>query len=214
MDACPYGALEFSAGHMTVSELMDTIEKDRPYYERSGGGLTVSGGEPFFQPEFTRALLEEASERGIHTAVDTSLYTSWANIESVLPITDLWLVDLKLMDSERHKELTGVSNDPILKNLRALSAVEGASVIVRLPVVAGANADGQNFQEAADFVASLTDSPEVEVLPYHAMGLNKAAAIGNGGLVKEFEKPDAETLDTVKRVIQERGIALKNGQEE
>ena len=168
---CPAGALKIYGYEASPEEIVAEAMRDEPYYRASGGGITVTGGEPLFQPEFTRDILREAKKFGIHTALETSGFARWEKLEALLPWTDLFLYDYKANKS-RHRELTGVENDRIVDNLTRLLQC-GAQVILRCPIVPGVNDD----MEALDaFVQSFQDLSGVEQLPDHSMGEAKLRA--------------------------------------
>jgi len=174
---CYSGAREFSGKAMTVSEVMAQVEREIPFYDESGGGVTFSGGEPLMQPGFLSALLKACRAQEIHTAVDTSGFANWQVFEQIRGEVDLFLYDLKQMDSARHKEVTGVPNEPILENLRRLSAA-GAKCLVRIPLIPGINDDEQNLVESGKFLASLPPLEGVELMGYHDLAQAKYEALG------------------------------------
>ncbi len=176
-EECWAGALEGIGREASAAEVMEEVEADASFYAASGGGLTVSGGEPLAQPEFTAALLRLARERGINTCVETCGYASARTLLNLVPLTDLFLYDLKETDPARHVELTGVALDSILANLRALCAAR-APVRIRLPIVPGLNDSDAHFRAVADLTASLPTSPPVEVMPYHSLGTEKHRRLG------------------------------------
>ena len=138
---CPTGALEMFGKIMTVREVMDEVEKDASFYRSTGGGMTISGGEVMLQPDFAAALLQEAHNRGINTAIETACNAPWSFLEKVLPHVDTMLHDLKLMDSERHKKWTGVGNERILANFKkAYETFPDIDFIARTPLIPGVNA--------------------------------------------------------------------------
>jgi pyruvate formate lyase activating enzyme len=176
-EACPSGARRLLGQVQTVDELMDELDRDRPFYERSGGGVTFSGGEPLMQPEFLLAGLAACRERGYHTTVDTAGCGSRATVLAAAELADLWLYDLKLMDAELHRRFVGVDNRGILDNLRAL-ADAGREVWVRVPLIPGVNDDEDNLHATARFVRSLARSYPICLLPYHRVGSDKYRRLG------------------------------------
>lgn len=177
-EACPSAALEMAGRLMSVDEIVQVARRDKDFYEQSGGGITLSGGEPLFQPTFSWVLLREAKRHGLHTALDTSAFTQWAILDLIAPSVDLFLVDLKHTDSARHKALTGVSNKRILANIRGL-AEAGFPLVIRVPWVPGRNTDEQFLEGLRALVLSLSPLPPVEFLPYHRLGRGKRAALGH-----------------------------------
>ena len=174
VDACPTGAREIIGRQVTVAEILAEIEKDIVFYDQSGGGATFSGGEPLMQPDFLRELLLQCRAREIHTVVDTSGYAEPRVIETIADCVDLFLCDVKHMDSREHERLTGVGNELILANIQRL-AVGGRKVTIRLPVIPSFNDDDQNLIATGEFVASLRDVTRIDLLPYHRGGRYKAA---------------------------------------
>ena len=161
----------------TAGAVMDQVLRDRDFFAASGGGLTVSGGEPLAQPAFTAALLGLAHEAGVHTCVDTSGFAPQRTVEQLLGLVDLWLYDLKATGEEEHRRLTGVSAGPVLANLDRLLAA-GARVRLRLPLVPGVNDADEHLEHVAELVAAHPGLDGVDVLPYHAWGTDKAAGVG------------------------------------
>jgi pyruvate formate lyase activating enzyme len=175
VEACPSGALSLVGRERTVAEVMAVVERDRPFYDRSGGGLTVSGGEPLAQPAFTRSLLEAAKRAGIHTCLDTCGHAPWEDLAACLPSTDLFLFDWKAGDAVRHLALTGVDGALVRENLERLAAA-GAAVVLRAPLVPGVNDDPLSLDVLASAATRL--GFPVEVLPHHALGRDKRARLG------------------------------------
>jgi len=175
--ACPSKALELCGQRMTVGAVMAIVLRDRGYYMDSGGGLTLSGGEPLFQPAFATALLGAARAEGLHTAIETSGCGGWTDLEALLPLTDLFLYDVKETDPQRHRAFTGVPLAPILDNLRRLVAA-GANVRLRLPVVPGYNDRPDHIEAVARLAQSLPGLEGADLLPYHRLGEGKRMLLG------------------------------------
>jgi len=190
---CPTGALEPCGYTASVGEIISEVAKDEVFY-RFGGGMTVSGGEPLFQPDFTEALLRAAKERGIHTAIETSGYAKTEIIERLIPLTDLFLYDLKLTDPEEHKRYTGVDNRMILNNLRYLNG-KGARVILRLPIIPGINDNVRHFEAVGRIAEDLPSVKELHVEPYHPLGEHKSELLGKDYTLKGLGFPEKETVD-------------------
>lgn len=177
-EVCPSKAIEMSGKPYSVGEIMDEIGKERIFFDQSGGGVTFSGGEPLLYHEFLIELLDECGRRGIHRAVDTAGLTKTKMLLEVAKRTDLFLYDLKLMDSKRHQKWTGVPNEKILENLKVL-AEAGAKIIIRIPLIGGVNDDAENITETARFVSALAgDKKEVNLLPYHKIAQTKYGKLG------------------------------------
>jgi pyruvate formate lyase activating enzyme len=182
-DACPSGARRLIGRRMTMAEVIAAAERDRPFYDESGGGVTFSGGEPLAQPEFLLACLAEAKARGLHTAVDTCGAAPEAVVRRVAALTELILFDLKVVDPERHRELTGWRAEPILANLLLLDDL-GAEVWLRLPLVPGYT-DGSNLEAVAGFARGLSHIRRLNLLPYHRLGADKRARRSLGDLLAD-----------------------------
>lgn len=177
-EVCPTKATEMSGRVATVKEILAIVEKERIFFDQSGGGVTFSGGEPLRQPEFLMALLGELGKESIHRAVDTSGFAPKEILLDVARHTDLFLYDLKMMDSSRHKKWTGVDNRIILENLKLL-ATTGACINIRIPLIKGVNADQENLEKSAAFVAGLSgDKKSVSILPYHHTMAGKHQRLG------------------------------------
>ncbi len=176
-EKCYVGAREIIGRRMTVEDVLAEVLKDRIFYENSGGGMTVSGGEPLFQPEFTTALLEAAKKENIHNCLDTSGFAQWAKIEKMLPFVDIFLYDLKETDPERHLEYTGVPLEPILDNLREIDR-RGGVTILRCPIVPGLNDRFEHADGIAEVANSLRHLSEINLMPYHPLGESKRTRLG------------------------------------
>ena len=188
---CPAGAITEASQERTLEEILKTVLRDRSFY-RSDGGVTLSGGEPLLQKDLPH-LLRALREQGIHTAVDTAFCVPWERIEAAMPHTSLFLTDIKAIDPQLHKKLTGVDNRSILDNLRRL-AESGAAFWIRVPVIPGCNCG--EMAAIADFVRSLNrpDVP-VELIPYHNMAGGKYASLGLPMPLEELQPPTKEEMD-------------------
>ncbi len=191
---CPHDARKICGKEMTAEEVLAEVIKDKDFYDISGGGVTFSGGECMLQIDFLEEILKKCKEKGIHTAVDTAGHIKWESFERILPYTDLFLYDIKLFDSEKHKEYTGVDNRQILENLKRLSKT-GKKIIVRVPVIGTVNDNEEEMQKIADFLRTLNIF-KVEHLPYHAMGEHKFEALGLE--TKKFTVPSKEQMEKIK----------------
>lgn len=208
---CMKDALKVVGRSMSVEEVMTELEKDRPFYRRSGGGVTVGGGEPLAQPEFTAALLAAAQEAYLHTAVETCGYASWESLEMVLRHVDMLQFDLKHMDPARHRELTGVSNDRILENLRRVLFIKDPEeVVVRFPVIPGCNDSAKDIGEMARFIAGL-GYRQAELVPYHRLGVSKYAQYGMVYPLPECGPPPQACLEELKTVVEDAGLVEMTG---
>lgn len=207
---CPADARRRVGRSWSAPELVRELERDRPFFEESGGGVTFSGGEPLAQPEFLMACLAACRERRIHTAVDTSGYAAPAIVRDVARHTDQFLYDLKIMDAEEHRRRTGVPLAPILENLRALDSA-GAEIWIRVPVLPGINDGDAAVDALAGFVSGLPRSRRIHLLPYHRMGLEKAARAGAGSPVDLLEPPSPERIDAIAKRLEAHGLMVRIG---
>lgn len=197
---CPAGALVLYGKEMSVGQVMEEVERDLEYYIQSGGGMTISGGEPLSQGGFAQALLTEAQEEGIHTCIET---TGMGDLGAVLPHLDMLYFDIKAMNPQLHKELTGIENQIIQENL-ALAAKSGVPMVVRLPFVPGYN-DGEEELNALGQRMQELGLKELEIMPYHEYGLAKYEALGRDYEV-ESEKPGPETIQKTRELFERWGV--------
>ncbi len=188
---------------VTVGEVMETVEKDRPYYRRSGGGLTLSGGESLCQPEFARDLLHAARATGIPTALESMACAKYEVIESILPYLDQYLMDIKHMDPRKHKEFTGRENGLMLENARKVAASGRTELIIRVPVIPTFNDTPEEIREIARFADKLPGVRQIHLLPYHRLGQDKYEGLGRDYLMKDILPPTNEHMEMLKRVVQE-----------
>ena len=170
----------------TVGDVLEEVARDKAFYDASGGGLTVSGGEPLFHWQFARELFARAKAAGISTAIETSGYAAELHIRELMPVADLWLFDIKGMDSVKHKEHTGIDNAAIHRNLRMLDA-NGAKIVLRCPMIPGVNDFPENLSALAKLADELKNVKEINVEPYIAYGIDKAHKLG----LKVYEAPSA-----------------------
>ena len=209
-EACLYDAMQVVGRTMSVDEVLAEAEKDRVFYEQSGGGVTLSGGDPAVQSAFAAAILDACRARGLRTAIDTAGFTKNGTLDRLAAKTDLLLFDLKLMDEARHREFTGVPNAPILGNIERLAA-SGPEIWVRVPLVRGVNDDDDNIRRTIMFLLSLKTVRRVGLLPYHAGGIDKAGRIGKGAQFRKFEAPAEERLDAIEAAFREAGFEVHRG---
>jgi pyruvate formate lyase activating enzyme len=207
---CYAKALEVVGREASVAEVLSEVLRDRAFYETSGGGMTLSGGEPLAQIDFSAALLHQARAEGLHTAVETCGHVPWDRIERVVHDTSLFLYDVKDTDPERHVHFTGVPNALIQSNLRALHA-RGASVIVRLPMVPGLNDRPDHFEAVADLSRELPGLQGFEIMPYHRLGTAKRERMGipeEGEC--DFTAPEPEQVAAWVEALRSRGVRVLN----
>lgn len=210
-ETCPTKAMEMSGEALSVSEIMNIIERERVHIDHSGGGVTFSGGEPLMFPLFLMELLDACGERGLHRTVDTSGYSDTKVLLKVAERTDLFLYDLKIMDEAKHLEFTGKSNELILNNLKVL-AESGAKINIRLPLIINVNADEKNLHETAKFISSLPGkAPPVNLLPYHSIAVNKYAKLGIPYSEGEMEEPDEALQNKAVEIFESYGILAEIG---
>ena len=207
IEKCPALAREMIGKKMTIEEIIKEVEKDLVFYEESGGGVTFSGGEPLGQSEFLESLLNCCQEKKIHTAVDTSGYVSWEILSKISSKVDLFLYDLKIMDSKRHKKYTGVSNELILENLKKLSSVHN-NIFVRFPVIPGINDDYQNIKEMGEFLSSLKIA-QVNLLPYHYIGVDKYRRLGMTYKLADIQPSSEEKLSKISVILRKFNLNVK-----
>ncbi len=190
---------------VTSGYVTEELKKDLVFFEESGGGVTFSGGEPLTQPDFLLVLLKEMQSSMIHTAVDTTGYTQRSVIESIFPYTDLFLYDLKVMDPEKHKKFTGVDNGIILENLEYVLK-KGKDVRIRFPLIPGYNDDEQNIFEMARFLNKAKVIPEIDILPFHRMGISKYRKLSKNSLMEFLSPPSDDKIEEVKNMLKTNGF--------
>lgn len=208
---CPSGALSAAGRVLTAQEAVHELLADRPFYQESGGGVTISGGEPLAQPDFTAEVLRLVREAGVHTALDTAGYAEPADLDRVAQQADLVLFDLKAADEDAHQRWTGRPLAPIVENLRRLLAARRAlpnSVRLRIPLVASLNGTAEHLAELADLLRSLGVS-EVDLLPYHRLGAAKYAQIGMEYPLPHEVPPNAASLAGVVERLRAAGVAAR-----
>jgi pyruvate formate lyase activating enzyme len=208
--ACVADAREVVGRVMTVEQVLEAVVRDEPFYEASGGGVTLSGGEPLFQGEFTAALLAGLKARGLHTALDTCGHAPWALLDRLRGDVDLFLYDVKLVDDERHRRYTGVSNRRILENLRALAGA-GHRIVLRFPVIPGVTDDEDNLRAVAGLAAGLPGLAGVELLGYHRIGVHKYARLGRPYRLPDVDVPTRARLDAVASLFAAAGATVSGG---
>ncbi len=210
-EICPTKAIEISGKLTTTTEIVDIVEKERVFFEESGGGVTFSGGEPLVQPEFLATLLKALGRRGIHRAVDTTGYVKTETLLEIAQDTDLFLYDLKIMDNNEHQKWTGVTNIKILHNLKKL-AETGAAITIRIPLIHGVNAAQKNIEQTAAFVAALPGPAKpVNLLPYHDIATNKYRRLGKTYSSEGMAEPNTMSINEIITIFQHHGIIATVG---
>lgn len=188
---------------VTVAEVMAEVEKDRSYYRRSGGGLTLSGGESLCQPDFAYALLRTARENGINTAMESMGCAEYAVIERILPYLDQYLMDIKHINPLKHKEYTGKSNEKMLENARRIAASGQTRLSIRVPVIPGFNDSPEEIRDIAQFADKLPGVERIHLLPYHRLGQDKYEGLGREYLMKDALPPTGEHMQMLAQVVRE-----------
>ena len=204
---CYAGARELIGQRMTVGRLMTEIERDIPFYDQSAGGVTFTGGEPLYQRQFLEQALIACQEKHIHTAVDTCGYAPWASLKKLIPLVDLFLYDIKLMDDAKHIQYTSVSNKLILTNLHKLSAT-GAKIIVRIPLIPQINADVDHLKQCAAYLAHLPQLDGVELMPYHDIGETKYQALGQDYQLVGIKSPSSEQIAQAEAILNNHHLTV------
>lgn len=199
-EICPPKALEIYGRNITVEETYDEVKRDKVFYETSGGGVTISGGEPLFQPKFTAELLKKCCENRIHTAIETSGFADEKTLLTVLEYCDLILFDIKETDEERHKQYTGVSLAPILRNLRLINEKK-IPFIIRAPIIPTLNDREFHFKALKELRESMESCQGVQIMPYHKTGSYKYALLGRDYGCGGISEPSKEMIEAWKSLI-------------
>ena len=186
---------------VTVGEVIKTVEQDRQYYQRSGGGLTLSGGESLCQPKFARDLLRAAKERGINTAMESMGCASYEVIEQILPYLDTYLMDIKHTNSAKHKEFTGRSNELMLENAKKIAESGMTNLVIRVPVIPGFNERVDEIQSIAKFSENLPGVTKIHLLPYHRLGQDKYEGLGREYLMGDVLPPTNEHMKRLQEAV-------------
>lgn len=207
---CYANAINISGRYLTVAQVLEEVERDREFYDRTGGGVTFSGGEPFAQPQFLEGLVSTAKAVALHTAVETCGQAQWSVIRPILPFIDLFLYDIKHMDPHEHRRLTGVSNDLILDNLKRIDEY-GSSFRVRLPLVPGLNDTVENIRATAEFVSRLAHLEAMDILPYHRMGEPKWGQLDRLYALHGVKPHSKEQVCELADIAREYGILVTVG---
>lgn len=208
-EICPAQALCLTGSDMSAAQVMEIIKKDMAYYKKTGGGVTVSGGEPMVQHEFTEALLKSCKRIGLNTCLDTTGFAPWELYRKVLPYVDLVLYDLKHMDANKSKEYTGVTNELILENAGKMAAL-GLAMQIRVPIIPGYNDNEKNLRATGEFCKKLGSAVRiVQILPYHRLGVVKYERIGKVYPMADINPPSEEHLQSCKELLESYGLAVR-----
>lgn len=199
---------------ISVEQVMEEVLCDEEIYKKSGGGITVTGGEPFSQPEFLYEILKAAKEKGIHTAIESCLFAKWEVIEKCLPFINFIFVDFKILDEAEHKKYTGVSNQLILENMKKLSDYKKnheIDIVVRTPIIPEVNDDVKTVQKMCEWIVeNLPEIRKYQLLPYHRLGRGKYANIGKKYKMNELEAPLESKMKELEKQIESHGLIIAN----
>lgn len=196
---------------MAIQQVMREVLKDKIFYEESGGGVTFSGGEPLYQPEALHELLKSCNHHGLHTSVDTCGYAPWKIFDKILPFADLFLFDLKLLNPEKHKKFTGVSNELVLNNLEKLLKKQ-ANIELRIPVVPGVNNSRQEIDEMLKYLETLPEKVQkIHLLPYHEIAENKYKKLRMENRMKALTPASGIDIEQYKIQLEAGGYAVSFG---
>jgi pyruvate formate lyase activating enzyme len=209
VDTCYAQALVLVGETKSADEIVETVLRDRAFYETSGGGVTLSGGEPLLQLDFAEAILSRCRDAGIHTAVETAANLPWEQLARILPVTDLLMMDIKVMDSERHRDVTGVPNERILENARRLGE-QPIPLIVRTPIVPGVNDDEASVAAIATFVAGLPNLVYYELLRFHGMAESKYASLEMDHRARDLVAPTKARMEELTEVARTFGLDARH----
>ena len=197
---------------VTVREMIEEVEKDRVYYYRSGGGMTLSGGECLCQSEFAGALLRAAKERGISTAIESMACAKWETIETILPYLDTYLMDIKHTNPAKHKEFTGRSNELMLENAKKIADSHMTELSIRVPVIPGFNDTEIEIRDIAEYVRKLGNVRRMHLLPYHRLGQDKYDGLNRPYLMGDVKPPTNEKMERLLKVAEEvSGVECRIG---
>ncbi len=220
VETCYAGALVLMGQTMTVEQVVEEVLRDRAFYETSGGGVTLSGGEPVLQRDFAQAILARCQAEGVHTAIETAAHCRWDDLAALLPVTDLIMMDIKHMDPDKHRAATGVSNERILANARRL-AQTGKPIIFRVPVVPGVNDTPEEIGAIAEFVQGLAclrseDGHQaagpfsLELLPFHRLATDKYRGLGLEYRASQLASPPKEKMAELAEAARAHGITVRD----
>lgn len=210
-EMCNCDALTKVGDKKSVDEVIQYVLRDKPFYDKSGGGITFSGGEAMYQLPFLVALAKEAKIVGLNTAMETSGFFSWSSIEQTLPYIDVYLYDVKHMDNDRHKALCGVDNTIVHDNLRRLRSAN-KEIHIRMPVLPGINTDTNNLEAMANFLLQTCPGCRVGLLPYHRLGVSKYERLNEMYTLPEVAPPTEECMDNIASFFRDKGFNVRIGE--
>lgn len=208
VEACPSGALTFAGTEMSAGKVVAILARDKTYYDYSGGGVTLSGGEPLMQAEFSYEVLSLCQQKGIHTAIETTAYGREETFERVLSVTDLVMMDVKHLNLEMHIRGTGVDNERIRHNAQVINRME-KPLIIRVPVVPGFNDLPEDIRAIAEYAASFPTLQYLELLPFHRLGESKYESLGMECRTKDIAMPGKQEMQRLTAAAREAGILVK-----
>jgi len=210
-EACPTKAIEMSGKIMAAEEILGIVENERPFFDESGGGVTFSGGEPMIHSEFLIPILKELGKRGIHRTIDTTGFASRNIVEKFAENTDLFLFDLKMIDSKKHIKFTGQDNEVILSNLKWLSE-SGAEIIIRIPLIKGVNTEPECISKMVQMVSSLKGKPkQINLLPYHDIAKMKYEKLGDTYLPGDISTPSESDIEEIVKIFENSRLNVSVG---
>lgn len=207
---CPTHALEMSGEMISVKEILDDVCKDAVHFRRSGGGITLSGGEPLMQPDFAEVLLKGAKQRRLHTAMETTGIASIETLERIIPLVDLVMLDIKSFYSEPLERYVGITSKEVLKNALIIDSLAN-EIAIRIPVIPGFNADDQSIQAIASFVTHLKRVSRLHLLPYHNYGQNKYDQLNKAYAFSDVRAPSKNQMEHFKNIVESFGITCQIG---
>ncbi len=186
---------------ISVANVLDMVKKDRRYYQRSGGGMTLSGGECLSQPRFARALLCQSKREGINTAIESTACANWDILEGILPYIDTFLMDIKHIDASKHRAFTGKENSLMLENAVKIAKSGLTKLIIRVPIIPTFNCSEREIMDIAQFAERLPNVEEIHLLPYHNYGLDKYNGLGRGYALENITSPSSEQMNNFRDMI-------------
>lgn len=207
-ETCYAGALVLCGRKTSVNEVMDEVLRDRVFYETSGGGVTLSGGDPTFQSDFSHAILERCKAEGLHTAIETAANCRWEDLDALLAVTDLVMMDIKHIDPRKHRQVTGVSNELILENAQRLAQTDKA-LIIRVPIIPTVNNTPEEIEAIAKFVKDFTNLLYLELLPFHRLGEGKYHALGLDYSASHLSSPEKEPMSKLAAQARRFGLEVR-----
>lgn len=206
---CTVGARQIAGREMTIGEVLEEVEKDRVFYSKSGGGVTLSGGEATMQAAFSEGILEACLASGIHTAVETCGYTRWGTLKKLVRRVDLVYLDIKHMSSAEHKEMTRRGNRLVLDNAaRIVGEHPSVELVIRIPVIPGYNDSDDNLLATASFVHGLRKECAVELLPYHRLGIHRYNALSRDYALSDVEPPSEDRMRCLEQLMRASGVKV------